>query len=243
MLARSQHPDGPSRMRKFQVLAGGTVLLAALVAAAEPSVAQSLIQRLFGFGGSRTPEYRLGRMSPFGYGRRFDEQDGWQEDTGTYRTLCVRLCDGFYFPISDNVRRERLYHDNRACMQRCDGEARLYYYSNQGGSVETMVDLAGRNYTALPNAFRYRKKLVSGCTCKPPPWSPEAAVRHQEYAAQQAQSVADGEMEDEPRRPHRAARTAESEVYHQTPPPYTPRPRFSSRWWRTPWARSGGGWR
>ena len=67
----------------------------------------------------------------------------WPEDLTAYRTLCVRLCDGFYFPMSNGVRRDRLYRDNRACMQRCDGEARLFYYPATGGSVETMVDLAG----------------------------------------------------------------------------------------------------
>ncbi len=81
----------------------------------------------------------------------------------------MRTCDGFYFPIGDSVGRERLHSDARACSARCDGEAKLFYYPTNGGSVETMVDMAGRPYAQLPTAFLYRKTLVQGCTCKPAP--------------------------------------------------------------------------
>jgi hypothetical protein len=234
------------QMRGFKALAGGTVLIAALVAAAEPSFAQSLLQRLFGFGGSRTPEYRDGRMGSYGYGSpRYDYDEDWEEDTSTYRTLCVRLCDGFYFPISEGVRREGLYRDSRACMQRCDGEARLFYYPTFGGSVETMVDLSGRSYTELPNAFRYRKSLVEGCACKPAPWSAEAAARHQGYAAEGAQQAADAGPEPEDdgeRRSAGATGVMESGVYYEPRRSYTPLPRRMSRRPRTPWARLWDGW-
>lgn len=217
------------------------MLIAALVAAAEPSFAQSLLQRLFGFGGSRTPEYRYGRMGTYGYGSpRYDYDEDWEEeDTGTYRTLCVRLCDGFYFPISEGVRREGLYRDNRACTQRCDGEARLFYYPTFGGSVETMVDLSGRSYAELPNAFGYRKALVEGCACKPAAWSAEEAARHQGYAAEGAQQAADAGAEAGAG----ASDVIESDVYYEPPRSYTRRPQRMSRRPRTPWARQGYGWR
>ena len=89
----------------------------------------------------------------------------------TFRTVCVRMCDGFYFPVGDNVGRERLHQDARTCAARCDGEAALYYYPLNGGSVETMVDLRGQPYAQTTTAFLYRKTLVQGCTCKPAPWS------------------------------------------------------------------------
>jgi hypothetical protein len=246
----------------FKGLAAGTVLTAALFAGAQPSFAQSLLQRMFGYGYSRTPQYQLGRPGP--YSTRGDAYgDEWQEDLTTYRTLCVRLCDGFYFPMSNNVRRERLYRDNRACTQRCDGEARLFYYPTSGGSVETMVDLAGRSYSALPNAFRYRKTLAEGCTCKPAPWSVEEAARHQGYAAEAGQTVAGGDggeadaiagiievdSLDSADGGNTGARTAASDVYTGSPygdpayldSPYTvvPRPQPArpgnfSRWSRTP---------
>ena len=45
-----------------------------------------------------------------------------------------------------------------------------------------MVDLTGIAYSALPNAFRYRKTLVPECRCRPQPWSDAELQRHRAYA-------------------------------------------------------------
>lgn len=237
-------------MRTTRVLAGAlplAAMLAVLGAASEPVLAQSLLQRMFGFGSSRPPpEPRydpVDRYEP--YSRPSYGYDGvWQEDFGSYRTVCVRLCDGFYFPIGDSVRRERLYQDNRACMRRCDGEARLFYYPTDGGSPETMVDLAGRSYRSLPNAFRYRKSLVEGCACKPAPWSEGEIARHQGYAAG-AQSVAEAEETGQSRPARTAAGPSVEEPYYfEAPQPYVrpPEPQHYTRWRRPPWADPRYGW-
>ncbi len=177
------------RLPRSVLLCVGVV--AALTAAYEPVSAEGFFKKLFGWGSSRRAE----RIEPptfnFGFGgQRFEfgrgyGQDygdgGWPQDYSKYRTLCVRTCDGFFFPIGDNVGRERLHQDARTCSARCDGEAKLFYYPTNGGSVETMVDMGGRPYAQMANAFLYRKTLVQGCTCKPAPWSAESAARHQGY--------------------------------------------------------------
>jgi hypothetical protein len=176
---------------------GAAVVLAS---AYQPAVAEGFFQKLFGWGSSRRNE----RIEPptfnFGFGgQRLDYGQGynqgygdnaWPQDFSKYRTLCVRTCDGFYFPIGDNVGRERLHQDARACSARCDGEAKLFYYPTNGGSVETMVDMAGRPYAQTETAFLYRKTLVQGCTCKAAPWSAESAARHQGYK-DEAQALAE----------------------------------------------------
>lgn len=178
----------PSRASRVSLIALGA--FASSVAAFEPALAEGFFSRLFGWGQAATREVERAIPPPtynFGYGgQRFDyghgfNDGGWPRDNARYRTVCVRTCDGFYFPIGDNVGRERLYQDARTCQARCDGEAQLYYYPLSGGSVETMVDMGGRPYSQMPNAFVYRKKLVEGCTCKPAPWSAESAARHQGY--------------------------------------------------------------
>ena len=68
---------------------------------------------------------------------------------GTVRTVCVRLCDGYYFPISFSTTRGRLGKDEQACRSRCSGDARLFYYRTSGGSPETMVDRRGNAYADL----------------------------------------------------------------------------------------------
>jgi hypothetical protein len=168
--------------------------VAGIAAASGPVRAESFWQKLFGWGSSGSAEAPAerpvepgARMSALGADP--DAGSSFAEDRGSYRTVCVRMCDGFYFPISDNVRRARFYQDNRSCQRRCDGEARLFYYPAKGGTPETMVDLAGRRYRDLPTAFQYRKSLVAGCACKPAPWSPQEAARHQTYAMQAAHGV------------------------------------------------------
>ncbi len=225
-------------------------MLASLAAASGSVRAESLLQRWFGIGSRGAPEERYERNDPYPYSRPADGYgDDWHEDTRTYRTMCVRLCDGFYFPMSNNVRREKLYRDNRACMQRCDGEARLFYYPIDGGSVATMVDLAGRSYSALPNAFRYRKALVDGCACKPAPWSPEEAARHEGYANEDA--IAEAEANESAAETRAAAAQAaraegpsvEEPYYFEPPQPYVrpPPPRYYSRWRRSSLGGPGDG--
>jgi hypothetical protein len=94
-----------------------------------------------------------------------DQRGEAADDNGLYRTLCVRLCDGYYFPLSFSTRAGGFARDAARCAASCGRQARLFYHANPGGSVETMMDLAGRPYSALPAAFRYRASLVSGCGC------------------------------------------------------------------------------
>lgn len=87
---------------------------------------------------------------------------------GTYRTVCVRACDGFYFPISYSTVPGRFPADAQTCQRLCPGaQVTLYTYHNPGEEIDQAVSVDGAPYTALPNAFRYRKELVAGCSCRP----------------------------------------------------------------------------
>ena len=88
---------------------------------------------------------------------------------GTYRTLCVRTCDGYYFPISFSTVPSRFSADQQTCQSMCPGsEVALYVYRNPGEDVNQMVSLAGEPYSALPTAFRYRQEYDAACTCGAP---------------------------------------------------------------------------
>ena len=89
--------------------------------------------------------------------------------SGTYHTVCVRSCDGFYFPISFSTVPSRFTDDARSCQRLCPAaEAELYSFRNPGEDMEQAVSISGQAYTALPNAFRYRKEIVAGCSCRRP---------------------------------------------------------------------------
>jgi hypothetical protein len=86
---------------------------------------------------------------------------------GTYHTVCVRTCDGFYFPISYSTVPSRFTDDENTCKRLCPAaDATLYSFRNPGEQMEQAVSEGGQQYTALPNAFRYRKELVAGCSCR-----------------------------------------------------------------------------
>jgi hypothetical protein len=89
--------------------------------------------------------------------------------SGTYHTVCVRACDGFYFPISYSTVPNRFTDDARACQRLCPAtEAELYSFHNPGEDMQQAVSISGQAYSALPNAFRYRKEVVAGCSCRRP---------------------------------------------------------------------------
>jgi Protein of unknown function (DUF2865) len=86
----------------------------------------------------------------------------------TYTTVCVRLGDGFYFPIHFETTSDHFREDAATCQRMCPAaEVALYTFHNPGEDVSQAVSLDGRLYTELPTAFEYRKKL-SGYSCRRP---------------------------------------------------------------------------
>jgi len=100
----------------------------------------------------------------------------------TYRTMCVRLCDGYYFPISSAAPRRQLAKDARLCESRCSSPARLFVQRSPEDSAEDMKDLKGQPYNQLKTAFLYRTEYLPDCKCQPHPWETEATERHRTYA-------------------------------------------------------------
>ena len=93
----------------------------------------------------------------------------------TYRTLCVRLCDGYYFPVSFSTLPNHFQRDADLCQSQCAAPAELYYHQNPGGAVEQMVSAGNQQpYTSLKTAWRYRKEFVQGCSCKQAEYQPPA---------------------------------------------------------------------
>lgn len=108
-----------------------------------------------------------------------------------YRTVCVRLCDGYYFPISTSTSPDTFERDEAACSKSCSSPAKLFVYRNRDGSPEEMVDRDGHPYLGLSSAFQYRATYDTSCTCKPQPWSQEAKDQHRLYALQEARDRGD----------------------------------------------------
>ncbi|MDX2290446.1 MAG: DUF2865 domain-containing protein [Hyphomicrobiaceae bacterium] len=94
----------------------------------------------------------------------------------TYRTLCVRLCDGYYFPVSFSTLPNHFERDAELCTSRCAAPVDLYYHQNPGEGVEQMLSATSNQpYAQLNTAFRYRKEYIDGCSCKAADFLPAGA--------------------------------------------------------------------
>jgi hypothetical protein len=74
--------------------------------------------------------------------------------------VCVRLCDGFFFPSNTAA------GGDAACTSQCpDAPTALYRMSGGSDKIEDAVSANGAPYTALPVALRHRTTFDNSCTC------------------------------------------------------------------------------
>jgi hypothetical protein len=77
---------------------------------------------------------------------------------GPRQAFCVRTCDGRYFPVQTGHGQSSAASCNSFCPA---SETKVFY----GSAIDHAVSEGGKPYSALPNAFKYRSEIVSGCTC------------------------------------------------------------------------------
>ena len=116
------------------------------------------------------PQYRQAARGGF-FDQIFGNLNGTPSDSpgNTFRTVCVRTCDGYYFPISYATTPDRFRDDEKTCQRQCPAaEVVLFSHPSPGGDINQAVSLSGQLYTALPNAFHYRQEMTAACSCRRP---------------------------------------------------------------------------
>jgi hypothetical protein len=112
----------------------------------------NFIDSLFGNNNSNNPGMPSADLGP---------------QSGTYRTVCVRTCDGAYFPVSFATYPARFPDDEKTCKALCPAtEASLFSYRNPGEDISQATSINGQPYTSLANAFKYRTEFNPSCACK-----------------------------------------------------------------------------
>jgi len=132
-----------------------------MAAGAAPARANDFFSALFGgMIGQPPPPPQSAFPFPFGRG-----DDGARQSprprsasAGSRQAFCVRTCDGRYFPLATPEGQSRATSCNELCPA---SETKVFY----GSSIDHAAGENGKSYTSLPNAFRYRSEIVSGCTC------------------------------------------------------------------------------
>jgi hypothetical protein len=189
-------------------------------AAPQPQRQRGLLEALFGGGGWREEStVESGPLEmPMG---------------GTYRTLCVRTCDGFFFPISFATVPARFSEDEMACKRLCPAaETMLFAHRNPGEEVDQAVSINGTPYTQLPNAFKYRQAFTNACSCRAAgqSWAEALGVGRDETlqqgdivvteqrARQMAQPRPTGSQQKDKGKGPADATTAEAPIREEPPP-------------------------
>jgi hypothetical protein len=82
------------------------------------------------------------------------------------RSVCVRLCDGYFFPVAPLTGATDLASHQSACTSACpDAPTALYVQPNGSDRIEDAVSTSGAPYTALPVALRSRTTFDNTCVC------------------------------------------------------------------------------
>lgn len=85
------------------------------------------------------------------------------------KSMCVRLCDGFAFPVGAyHGEQDRASHE-ATCQSECPGAQTALYVTPSGSdSIGDAVRVGtGQNYSKLPDAFHYTTVLSDACSCHP----------------------------------------------------------------------------
>jgi len=78
------------------------------------------------------------------------------------RAVCVRLCDGSFFPVNG----ADAHGSQAACAsQRPGAPTQVFFRASGSDQIEDAIASNGQRYAALLVAFRYRSTVDNTCTC------------------------------------------------------------------------------
>jgi Protein of unknown function (DUF2865) len=86
--------------------------------------------------------------------------------TGGSRLVCVRSCDGFFFPLHNDPEGRAKPAD--LCKALCPNAEVSVYRAPQDGGIEQAISESGTPYMQLATALHYTKTLDPSCSCRMP---------------------------------------------------------------------------
>jgi hypothetical protein len=139
-------------------VSAGVIAAATLTFASLTPASAGIFERIFGgFLHAERPQLPTNLNAfadPFGSVTR----ETPRSESGPASAYCVRMSDGFYFPVQAHAGASAA----EACHAFCPGgRTRLY----SGGGIDHAAASDGSRYADLDTAFLYRKELVAGATC------------------------------------------------------------------------------
>ena len=93
------------------------------------------------------------------------EKGGVQAHSGSY-AVCVRTCDGSFFPVSYSGAGSRADSLEDVCRALCPNADMALYSFPFGGTVDEAASPTGEPYANLPNAAKFEKAYDQSCSCR-----------------------------------------------------------------------------
>lgn len=127
---------------------------------------KNFFEELFGLDASEDPPgmAQSRGMDPF-------DEDGDGADgrpRGGSMAICVRDCDGGFFPVSYTAGRADLDELDKLCHALCPNASVRLYTRSQWRSLDSAVSIDGQPYSAHPNALKFQSRFDAACGCRPP---------------------------------------------------------------------------
>lgn len=137
--------------------------------APQPARPRGFFDMLFG-GGNSQPAYATETVPAeppplTDAERKRLEEEKRKPKLGGNMPICVRTCDGFFFPVNYQGAGEGDQYEE-VCRASCPNASTELFYMRAGADLDTAVSEEGKAYTALPAAFRYRQAYDPTCSCK-----------------------------------------------------------------------------
>jgi len=143
-------------------------------------------------------------------------------------TVCVRTCDGAFFPVSYFGADSRADTLGQVCQSLCpNAEVSLYSFPF-GGTIDEAVSSAGEPYSHLPNAHKFEQSYEPACSCRAPgqSWAAALAAAEAKYGRHSRDLVVSVEAAERMSRPVQVltAKPAVDPAQTRAAPPIEPPP-------------------
>ncbi len=137
---------------------------------------------------------------------------------GTY-TVCVRACDGSFFPVTYFGNANRSDTLEQICRSLCPNADVTLYSFPFGGVIEGAVSSTGEPYARLPNAGKFEQSYYPSCSCRAPgqSWAEALANAEVKYGRHSNDILVTVEDAERMSRPVNPAATDPAEPGDATP--------------------------
>ncbi|MGD0562186.1 MAG: DUF2865 domain-containing protein [Roseiarcus sp.] len=132
---------------------------------AAPAQPTNFLEALFGGGRSGPNTVEAVPLNPDATQEKPTDANPGEARAGS-KAVCVRSCDGGFFPVSYSASGGRLQGLEDMCHALCpNADVSLYTYP-AAGEIEQAVSISGARYMDSPAALKYRQSFDSTCSCR-----------------------------------------------------------------------------